>query len=419
MAFPRRSGAFGRVAVAAIATFSLVAGACSDDDSDDATDDTTETDDGSATAAPGGEEPTGTAIRLALVSTVAAGQDGGEGLDVVAAWVDATNAAGGVAGHPIEVEIFATNADAPTAAAAGEEIANDPSFIGVMVADPITEAALAEPLGSGEVAIVGGVGFNPTLWGVLPNWFGITTTFPAVVNMQVAAGVGSDLTRAAVVACAESPSCAAATPLFEAAAEAQGIEFGGGLGVNADAPNYTAECLQLIDDGVDYIQLSTTVPVAARVAEDCMTQGFEGRFGASAGTAAYDLYSQGISLTGGLNAFPWFVDDAPVQAFRDMMEAQGVDEESWTNASATAIYASLELFKQTMEANSASLSESPTREEVIAAYGTIADETLGGLLPQPLTFTADQPMTPINCFWLYTAENSEFSGSFEPSCLDG
>jgi branched-chain amino acid transport system substrate-binding protein len=53
---------------------------------------------------------------------------------------------------------------------------------------------------------------------------------------------------------------------------------------------------------------------------------------------------------------------------------------------------------------------------VIAAYGTIADETLDGLLPEPLTFTAGEPGPPVDCFWLYTAEDGELSADFEPTC---
>src|SRR5256884_3604813 len=52
----------------------------------------------------------------------------------------------------------------------------------------------------------------------------------------------------------------------------------------------------------------------------CKTQGYLGYFGASATSVTAALYNtRGIKLAGGLNAFPWWVDDAPVKNFRDAM----------------------------------------------------------------------------------------------------
>ena len=53
---------------------------------------------------------------------------------------------------------------------------------------------------------------------------------------------------------------------------------------------------------------------------------------------------------------------------------------------------------------------------VTEGYGTIQGETLDGLLPQETTFTPGQPAPTVDCFWLYTYENSEFSGGDEPTC---
>ena len=95
-----------------------------------------------------------------------------------------------------------------------------------------------------------------------------------------------------------------------------------------------------------------------------------------------------IPLTGGLNGFPWFVDAEPVQHFRDVMGANGVDEETYGAPTVTATWASLELFRKVVVDNAATLGDNPDRAGLIAAYGTVADETLGGLLPNPVTFTA-------------------------------
>ena len=70
---------------------------------------------------------------------------------------------------------------------------------------------------------------------------------------------------------------------------------------------------------------------------DCDTQGYTGYFGASGSSVTADLYdTPGIKLAGGLNAFPWWVDDAPVQQYRAVMTARKVDQKDWAQPASTA-----------------------------------------------------------------------------------
>jgi branched-chain amino acid transport system substrate-binding protein len=365
-------------------------------------------------------EATGTPLRIGLLNDQSGPSSGGqkEAAAAAEAWADEVNANGGVAGHPVELVIKDTRGDAPTGSAAAQELIDDTSVIATLVVDANAEAAYGPSLSQGGLPVIGGAGYNPTFWGALPNVWGIATSFPSVVNEQVIAAASVGATKGAVAACAEVAACASAAPVFEGATKALGLEYGGVVTIAFDAPDFTAECLQFINDGVDFVQLSATAGVVQRLAADCQTQGYDGWFGASAGTVNPNLFGGDVELklTGGLNGFPWFVDDAPVQAFRDVMEAHGIDEDGYSMPTVTATYASLELFKKTLEANAATLGDNPDRAALVAAYGTVADETLDGLLPNPVTFTADAPGPPISCFWLYTFEDGEFSGEFEPTC---
>jgi branched-chain amino acid transport system substrate-binding protein len=411
--------------LAVFAALALLATACGDDDDDDGAaqaPDTTVAADSGTTAAPTTTiaAPTGTPLKVALVvdqsSPSATGQQ--DSADVIEAWAEYTNSQGGLAGHPVEVEVIDTKGDAPTGLSTAERLVGDESVIAVVSVDATGEASYLKTYSDGGLPVIGGMGYNPLVWGNLPNLFAITTTFPNVVNMQVISAKAQGATTAGVAACAENPSCSSAAPFFEAATGKLGLEYAGLVKIAADAPNFTAECLQFIDKGTDFIQLSAAGTTVLRLASDCRAQGYDGFFGASAGTVVPDLYDgdDEIKLAGALNSFPWFVDAEPVQTYRDVMEAQGVDEKTYSSPPATATWATMELFRKAIEANESTLSESPTRAEVIAAYGTIADETLDGLLPNPITFQANQPAKPVSCFWVYTFENGEFSGDFEPSC---
>lgn len=420
LARTRTSGPRRRLFAAAgfLAVVALTAAACGDDDEA-----------GDAATPPGAEESsdttvaaaelTGSPLRLGMLVDESGPNSNGQ-LQTVAvaeAWVAEVNANGGVAGHPVELVVKDTKGDAPTGSAAAQELIADESVIATLVVDASGEAAYGPSLSQGGLPVVGGVGYNPTFWGAVPNVWGIATSFPSVVNEQVIAAEAAGATTTAVAACAEVAACAAAAPIFEAATETLGLDYAGLVTIAFDAPDFTAECLQFVNDGVDFIQLSATAAVTQRLAADCTTQGYTGFFGASAGTVNPSLYgASDMRLTGGLNGFPWFVDAEPVEQFRAVMDEHGVSEEEYGMPTATATYASLELFKKVVEANAETLGENPDRAGLIAAYGTVADETLDGLLPNPVTFTADQPGPPISCFWLYTFEGGEFAGDFEPTC---
>jgi branched-chain amino acid transport system substrate-binding protein len=402
-----------KVVVAALLALALVASACGDDDTEAGS----EGNGGNGGPPPSEEMPPGTPIRIGVLIDESGPQSPtNTGVpEVLQAWMNHTNANGGVADRPVELVLEDSRGDAPTATSVAQGFIDDDS-IDAMVMYDTNEGAVGEPVAEARLPVVGGMGYLPTVWGALPNWFGITTTFPSVVYEQVIAAQEQGAETLAAAPCAEVPACAAAQPVLEGAIDALGLDFVGAVEVAADAPNYTAECLEFVDRGAEFVQIAATETVGTRLAADCVAQGYDGWFGASAGSVTPGLYQDVDKLTGGLNAFPWYVDAEPVQNYRDVMDEQGVSEEQYGTPVATSAWATLELFKKTIEANVDAISDDLTRDEVITAYGTVRDETLDGLLPNPITFTADQPAPPVDCFWLYTAEGGEMTGDFEPTC---
>jgi branched-chain amino acid transport system substrate-binding protein len=408
---PTTAGFGRRGVIPLLAATLLVAAACGDDDSSDSGS-------GGGGGGEGASQLAGSPIVVGVLADVTGptGLPDAKGSVVFETWADWTNDNGGIQGHPVEVRVVDTRGDAPTAAAAAQELLDDTSVVAVVSLQNTTEAATGEIFGGGDLAVIGGAGYNPTIWHALPNWYGITTSFPAVVNEQLAAAADVGAERPAAVVCAEVPSCRQAEPVFEAAAEANGLDYAGSVQVAASAPNYTAECLELNDREADYIQLSLTSGVAERLVNDCLRQGFDGWFGASAGSVIPELYAQvdGIRLAGGVNAFPWWIDSEPVQQYRDAMDEYGIAEEDYQFPNGSAAWATGELFKQAL--SGIAEGDTVTRQTVQEAYGAINGETLGGLLPQPTTYTAGQPAPPVSCYWLYTFEDGEFSGGEEPTC---
>ena len=137
----------------------------------------------------------------------------------------------------------------------------------------------------------------------------------------------------------------------------------------------------------------------------CEDQGYEGIWGASAGSVSGELIQvDGMTMAGGLNAFPWWVDDPLVQEYRDAMEAGGVSEEGWSDPTATGLWSALQLFAKAQ----ADLSDAPTGAEALANMFEVQDETLGGLIA-PITISDDLTTRTRNCFWPYILEDGEFT----------
>ena len=259
------------------------------------------------------------------------------------------------------------------------------------------------------------MGYSPATWIALPNWFATSTTIPAVVQSQFVSAKEIGATKWASISCIEVASCAAAQPLYEPAAAQVGIELGGSVNASTSAPNYTAECLQMIGEGVDYVQFSIAPSAGEKIAADCRRQGYEGWFGASGrigrrlelhrpGAAPRRLHSTGSRGS---------PTPSPSRRSVTSMDAAGITE--YQDPTTTATWAALELFRTAM----ADASDEPTRDEVFQAYYALQDEDLDGLLAEAgVTFAEGQPSPAVNCFWLYTLEGGEFA-SVEPSGESG
>ena len=347
-----------------------------------------------------------------------------ESIKVVEAWAAYINAQGGINGHPVELDIRDTKGDPATAASQTTEVlAKDPVLF--LVQSSSTEASQAEALIASGIPIMG-VGYSPALWGggiaafkidcgpspapipcAAPNVFPIATTFGAVVDEQVLGAKAAGATKLAVAACAEVEACSQAGPVFEATAKAVGLESVGTTKVSSTATDYSAECIKWINDGVDFIQISGGASLAEGLYNSCTDQGYDGIWGASAGSVSGKLITiDGITLAGGLNGFPWFVDDPLVTEYTDAMVAGGLTDEGIHSPTSTALWSVLQLFAKA----NADLVDEPTAADVLANMNSVTDETLGGLIA-PTTFSEGQagPSKNRNCFWPYILKDGEFT----------
>lgn len=302
---------------------------------------------------------------------------------VLEAWEKSVNESGGIAGHPVEFVFNDLKGDPSTATAA--KVASDPSIVAAILFDPFTESVYAPAFSKAGIPVIGGIGVSPIVWGKEPNYLALATTFPSVINAPFVAAKKVGSTRTAAVVCAEYPTCAGIGDIAKPATEKLGMTYGGTVKVSLTSADYTAPCLKIKQDKIDFVMLSLDMRNNMRVIASCKTQGYTGEWGL---TGAVDPevmvdQEQGVPVETALVSFPWWVDDAPVKTYRELMDKQGVPESAWANPNGTAAYPAAELLRTTLDANASTLGKEPTRAAIIKAYATIKGETLGGLLPTP------------------------------------
>jgi branched-chain amino acid transport system substrate-binding protein len=407
---PRRSA--GRRVTAALVPLVLLVAACgNDDDAGVVADDAATSED---SAADGDEGATGEPVTVVAILEETGPTPLAVG-GVVQATADAINRNGGLSGHPIEVQIIDTRGDVATAQAAVRDI-DDP--VAVVLSSPSVEASIGDDLAALGVPVVG-VGYAPGLWGgrvnafglscessddfcALPNFFTVTTSFDAVVAKQLLAAQAAGATTVSSASCAEVDSCARAVPVFEAIADEVGLERSPGVRINSNAADYSSECVGFMQAGVDFIQISASESAGVRLIESCLDQGYEGTFGASAGSVTAALLEAPGALAGGLNGFPWFVDEEPVVEYRETMEEAGLAEAEYGSPTATGVYSAMLLLQSAI--NDHAEAEAPLDgTAALAALHQVQDEDLGGLIA-PVSFSEDDLDRTASCFWLYTKD---------------
>jgi branched-chain amino acid transport system substrate-binding protein len=360
---------------------------------------------GNTSSSSGGA--TGTPIKIAYGASES-GPQAANGLGakgVAHAWQEYTNANGGINGHPVQFTVEDTKNSVPGATAAMKGFLADKSYAAVFLTDLVAEGALVDTVKGADVAIISGGGSSDLLWtsvpGVFQNVSGSNYTIKAYVDQAKIGGAK----KFGWAACAEVAVCQENGKKALTYATTQGMGDAGEQLVSASATDYTAQCLAFIGKGADSIAFNIGYPVGARFATDCLQQGYKGTFSVINSGFDQKAFSKvnGFKSVGGTQGFPWWASDPQVQAYRDAMKKYSPDTAT-TSGNSTSIWSSLELFKKALTTAKPATID---RASVLAAMYSVKNETLGGLLPQPVTFTQGKPSDRVSCSWLFKYDGGQ------------
>ncbi|HMD23581.1 MAG TPA: ABC transporter substrate-binding protein [Streptosporangiaceae bacterium] len=305
-------------------------------------------------------------------------------------WVDATNAAGGINGHPIQATIL-DDQNTPSIAVtnATQLVQQDHVQVIFDLSDDL-EATFAKIVDTAQVPVLG-QSEGPQL-GTDPNFYSTGTTVEPEVWGALKAGTLAKVTKISSFYCAEIAQCAQAVPLITALGKTVGVSLSYSAKISSTASSYTAQCLGSKDAGAEGITVGAAGDVALRVAESCAAQGYKPVYVAEAGEMTTPWLAQS-ALNGSITAaqdVPWFDDSTPAtQAMQAAITkySPGLQTSASYGANATIGWAAGTVFATV--AKTAGLTPASSQTQIIAALNTVKNNTFGGITP-PLTFTAGQ-----------------------------
>jgi branched-chain amino acid transport system substrate-binding protein len=345
-----------------------------------------------ASATGGAGSASGTPIAVGAMGTftgVASGSTA-DTKTVFQDWVDATNAAGGINGHPIQATIL-DDQNTPSIAVtnATQLVQQDHVKVIFDLSDDL-ESTFAKIVDTAQVPVLG-QSEGPQL-GTDPNFYSTGTTVEPEVWGALKAGTLAKVTKISSFYCAEIAQCAQAVPLITALGKTVGVSLSYSAKISSTASSYTAQCLGSKNAGAEGITVGAAGDVALRVAESCAAQGYKPVYVAEAGEMTTPWLAQS-ALNGSITAaqdVPWFDDSTPAtQAMQAAITkySPGLQTTASYGANATIGWAAGTVFATV--AKTAGLTPASSQTQIIAALDTVKNDTFGGITP-PLTFTAGQ-----------------------------
>jgi branched-chain amino acid transport system substrate-binding protein len=359
-----------------------------------------------STGASSAAAPTGTPVKIGLLASLTG--TGGSSVKYTAttikAWGDWVNANGGLNGHPVQISVEDSKSDPAAAIAAAQKLVNTTKVDTIVLGDPTSELAAGKFLSASGVPIIG-FGYTP-IWNTAPNFFETSGVIPLLYTITPATAAAVGAKNVGSIACSEVPTCSSGAAAYGPAGQALGLKYSGVITAPSTAASYTAECLKLQQKGADYIQATFASATVVRVAQSCTQQNYKGWIGLSSGsTVAKDFQSvKNVKWAGSIWAWPWWSTQQPAQDYKKIMD-QYNSGNSYQDANSSAIWAALEVLHKA----SASLGATVSPQAVMDSMYTIKDETLGGMLAQPVTFTKGQPSPVVNCMFAFKLENGTFT----------
>lgn len=320
----------------------------------------------------------------------------------VQVWARVINAKGGVNGHVVRLLVYDDGGDpARHKAQAQEAIEKEHAIAFVAEAAPLSGNGSMAYVESKQIPVIGTETGSPWVY-QSAMYFPQAPSGDALV-LSVLFGLAQRLvplgkTKLGTVSCAEAQSCRDFGRIFAENAAEVGFQPVYRGQSSLTQPDFTAECIQARNAGVEVFHVAMDTNSVGRVAASCARQGYRPIYNVPASPLA-DRFKDDPNfdgMIGIMHHFPYFQRGTP--ATDEYQAAMATYGQSITPGVAAATgWVAAKLFERA----AANLPESPSSADVLRGLWSIKDDTLGGLT-KPLTFVEGKPAAQSPACWFTT-----------------
>jgi branched-chain amino acid transport system substrate-binding protein len=326
----------------------------------------------------------------------------GSAKTALAIWVAQVNARGGVACHPIVLHAVDDGGDPSRGSAlVGELVSNYKiqAFVGMMSLSLNGEVQAIERT---KLPVVGGDMVSDP-WFTHPQFFPQGAGLQAIVDGAVRQAIEDGKQVHGLLYCVEVGVCTTVAKMVPDSAKSQGAQFVYSSPVSLTQTDFTAQCQNAKNAGVQAFGMAVDGSAIARVARSCAALGYHPQFvtggGVVSSAQAKDPGIRQDTMSTASSNAPWMLTDNPGQqeyAAALARYAPGTE----TDGPSMIAWAAGKLFEAAIERLGPGARSAPlTTADIYTGLGKIKNETLGGLSP-PLTFSPGQKAAPqLHCVY--------------------
>ncbi|HEV3309971.1 MAG TPA: ABC transporter substrate-binding protein [Chloroflexota bacterium] len=322
------------------------------------------------------------------------------------AWVDATNAHGGISGHKVKLISLDDQGNPSLGLQDAQQLVQQDHVIAVMGTSDVS-TAWGPYLQQQGIPVIGGSSANGPAND--PLYFTTGATFTPLVYGSLAAAAQAGGTKIGIVYCTEAAVCASEVPIVTQFGSQVGLKEVYSDGAAIGASNYTSYCIAAQQAGANVLDVVLNGTSIVTLYQNCASQGYFPIF-AGSGPQAGSTLSTGMPANStsviAESTFPWFLHSTPAtEAYYAALKkyVPSIIGSTNFNPSASEGWVAGAAFG----AAAKNLGSRPTARGVIHGLYTLRNFTLGGLIG-PTTYIQNQT-TKNNTIFVVELHNGTYS----------
>ncbi|MFB9729535.1 ABC transporter substrate-binding protein [Haloechinothrix salitolerans] len=324
--------------------------------------------------------------------------------DALRAWAAVTNAKGGIDGRPVKVIIKDPGGDAAKARSQAQELVEKHKVVALVANDGWTSSVNAwkDYAEKKKVPAIGGNCYA-TVWETSPTFFSQCPSFDAQLygSVFLAAKHGQG-TKFGGLFCSEDAVCTTAKDRWfgQGYAKRAGLDPVYQADVSLSQPDYTSECIQARNAGVEILALATDSATTKRIASSCRRQNFTPEYLISTSVAEPDQAKFIDEIISAQQAIPFSGTSTP--AYQEFAAAWEKHYQEPPNPLAVNSWAAAKIFEKAVRS-----AKEITRSGLIDALYRFKKERFGGLTV-PLSY-GPKGTDSVDCVFYMKASGGNWS----------